>query len=285
MKLLLTCAFISLSAIAQPNFETCSELAQSYGDKHTPSFVPGACFEKLKELASPKNISTSEDGQVLVYAKDNMVYLEKKIDLEASVELLAGPQTKLFEAKDIELSEQENRFYVLNRNESGSQVFSYTLEYGGNLAPLRKLISPELAQASDITIDFADKKLLISSQDGGWVKIFNLHADPDGRREENSTKTLATLSNELNSPIDTAVSETEIFVLEDQKISIYSKEEVYSGQEQSESSPIAVLDGASSFGNVTGIKFDSNENALRVYGKEGVISVFYKDQFGNYIRP
>lgn len=285
MKRLLTCALISLSAIAQPSFETCSELAQNYGDKHAPSFVPDTCFEKLKELVSPKNISSSEDGQILVYAKDNMVYVRKNVDSEASVELLAGPQTKLFEAKDIELSELENRFYVLNRDESDSQVFSYTLEYGGNLAPLRKLINPELLQASDITIDFADKKLLISSQDAGWVKVFNLHADPDGRREENSTKTLATLSNELTSPIDTAVSETEIFVLEDLRVSIYSKEEVYSGQEQSESSPIAVLDGSGSFRNVTGIKFDSNENALRVYGKEGVVSVFYKDQFGNYIRP
>ncbi len=70
-------------------------------------------------------------------------------------------------------------------------MLSFPASYGGNIAPRRKLISKELANVTGFSIDPDSKRIYAFSQQDGWLKAFNLHADPDGRLPEHSTDVLA----------------------------------------------------------------------------------------------
>lgn len=285
MKLLLIMTIFSCISFAN-TWEECSSAVPNYGGGHLHTEIPEACFSLIQSMGAERKIATSEDGMKEVLAYGNLVYIA---DYEISdgnqvlksASPLAGKNPLIQHVLDLELSAHEERFYVLDDDGSTNSVYSYSTDHGGNLAPLRKLISDDIQGASGIEIDYADKKLFVFSKHG-WVKAFNIHADPDGRRPENGTKSLFDIEAQLTSPIDLAVSEHELFVLESDRVLVFSKEAYNEGNSDSVT-PNQIIDAAGGFENVSEIKFDPKENALSVSNQEGVDIVFKKDLSGSYI--
>lgn len=225
---------ISLTVMAQNSLEDCSNKAKLYLNQagtSLPSY-PSACFPFIWAQKSDHNFDESSDNFVHVIGTKNMV-LAKVWGLDAnnntilvSEHIITGNLTKLHDIQAIDFNEADGRFYVLNKSADGhQQVYSYVYSYGGNSVPARKLINnPDVDDASNIRMD--TNYIYLISKTHNWIKTFHKFADPNGPAPEHSTATLKNIAGAattLNSPVDIALSNTEIFVLEGSRVLVFNK--------------------------------------------------------------
>lgn len=191
-------------------------------------------------------------------------------------EFIAGPETGLTNIRQLEVSSEEQRVYVLNQNGEDFSVLSFPATYGGNISPRKKLITIEMKRASSFAID--SNKIYVISKEQGWIKSFNLHADPDGRRPANSTKVLDQVEIEPLQAKGLAVSSSNVYALLGDRVEVYGKDLA--------ASSVAVIDGAGQLLDATKIEYLENEKALVASNQEGPIIAFIKDAEGVYVpRP
>lgn len=252
---------------ARPTFDECSLRAQTHASPEG-SRAPATCAEVVAN--DPLSLFNSAEGRQAA-AQANMLSVA---NADGEWELIAGDNSKLREILDLKISPQENRVYVLNKNGESRQVLSFPADAGGNLAPRRKLVAEEIDTASSITLNWEAKKLFVASTQMGWIKVFHLHADPDGRRPANSTESLATYDSPSMAPLALAASALELAVLETNRVLVFN---VNGELKQS----LALENGE---GNAKKVVLDSKENALLIRDQEGADIVFQKDENGLYHR-
>lgn len=278
-KFLVAFLFISFYSFAQVSLQTCSDEAKLYAKAEQLEGMPAGCDSLVKSSPQSKILLP----EIELYAKSNMIYFDRyTIDQNGtrtliSSNLLAGDQTRFGNVIDLDVSLSDMRFFVLSSDGDDLSVFSYTTEYGGNLAPKKKLITSELQGTNKISVDSNDSKIYAISSANGWVKSFHLNADPDGFLSENSVERVRIIDAAINSPVDVASSSSEVFILEQDKILVFGKTE-------DDPSPQYVIDGAGVFVNVISVSFDESENALKVKNSEGDIVTFVKDEVGGFLR-
>lgn len=274
----------SLASSAQSSLDTCMHVAAQTGVIDNPAPMPGECSELIAQSAGAKAHAISSDGLLEVYGFGPIAYLkyyENKTPEEKALlgaEAITGTKTKLSSISIVQLNEQEKRVYILNRDGESSSILSYHLEYGGNLAPLRKLVGEAMAGASDFTIDQENKKLIVISQKFGWLKSFELHADPDGRSPANALAPIAEISSSFTSPLAVEKSPSNIFVLDSNKVLVFES------QLSDEAQALQELSIEGEFGEGSVLEFNQKENALLVRNQKGVEIIFEKSLAGDFRR-
>lgn len=254
-------SLLSLNALSI-ELPTCSDVAFSHGENGI--VLSEDC--KLHLVNSPLKASMGEKQSV--YGLNNMI-------LTYDDSITAGPETLLSQIVDMKISPEEDRVYVLNQDGRKSSILSFPAEYGGNIAPRRKLITDELENATGFVLDFPAKRIYAISQMEGWIKAFNLHADPDGRLPEHSTELLFEAPLEPLAAKDLSVSSSEVFVLEGDRIRVLSK--------NLEPKLDQVIEGAGQLSNATHIEYDQTKKALIASNHEGPIMTFIKDSNGLFV--
>lgn len=273
--LITTLTLYTTVCFSQVTIESCYESARYYGDATQAITPPLECYELSKQQLNYINSDASSDYSVI--AGHNMVYVENLSTQKTN--LLAGSKTMLNNALATELSVDEDRVYVLNAQEDSREVLSYPISFGGNLAPRRKLLSQQLDFASNISINYEQKELYVISEQQGWIKVFNLHADPDGKRPEHSTRMKREIfevqSEQLN-PIDIATSETEMFVLSNDKILIFPQ----SSSGSVELSRVIAGENTQIL-SAKRIRYNRQEQTITVTNLDGLELVFPSNSNGN----
>ena len=177
------------------DLEHCFLSGETYGAQKTiATKVPKTCYPIIEEKSD--DLQKRKVNELEVFGLRNLLLLKRISENKARYELIAGPNTKIENILAVEIDPTEKRVYVLNQGTEGNQILSYFYENGGNNAPARKLITNELSEAFDFTLDSNKKILVVVSKLGGWIRTFHLHADPDGKKSENHVGKLGEYTNQ-----------------------------------------------------------------------------------------
>lgn len=231
MRVFLILTILSFNSLAQTTLEQCSSDALYLGSQtNIPRSIPADCSLRVIENIGNYNQDISHDSKVKVFGVKNMLYTEIYQDDGLgglslfNTHMTSGENSSLSNILAVDVNSTDTRTYVLNETDGQYQVYSYYYADGGNNVPVRKLITPEIINATNLKVH-SEKIYIISSTDS-WLKIFNRLADPDGPRENNSTSVLGSITganSEIVTPLDIAVSSSEIFILESSKILVFNK--------------------------------------------------------------
>ncbi len=265
---------LSFSAFSAQTLESCKTAGLDYGSQtRMPSSVSKDCYPILLNQKNNINYDESTDYLIKAVGVNNMLFVqvhtvdEDDNEVLVSEHITSGNQSKLSNIQAIDFNEDDARIYVLNESSGEKQVLSFGYDDDGNNAPMRKLITPELSQASNIKVDNVNSEIYAVSKSGSWLKVFNKLADPDGRREENSVtvkRSLTGASTHLDNPIDVSVSVNEIFVLDKDRILIFDR------SASGSSSPKREIAGASTqMSNAEKIEYDAESKQITVTNSDG----------------
>jgi len=233
MKLILMTLFLTANVFAQSTLKDCSMAGEQFGSqKSTPSSIPSECHSLIKQTKSTYNFSRSEDQ--LVYAIGNKNLLQTKtykINAQNTLTVIkqhitSGENSKLTNILAVKVNNFDQKTYVLNQDNDNFSLYSYFYQSGGNNVPARKLVTPEIINATNFKIDNTNEETYILSAIDGWIKVFNRDADPDGPRPQNSVqlkRSFKGIDSQLNAPIDLSISNDELFVLDSDQILVFNK--------------------------------------------------------------
>lgn len=233
-KLLLTpfIFLINISTYAQVTLSECESKAVHFSSTISIAVAfPTECHELVEGTRNHINEDNSTDNFIEVTGYKNiLITKEYSVDVDNTIVLhanrvTAGHKTKLTDIIAVDFLEDNAKIYVLNKNGTDYSVLSYLYNISGNLVPSRELKSLELLSASNLTTDHPSQKLYVISQSAAWIKIFNLQADPLGKRAENSPDMLYAISGiatGLQAPLDIKIVGSEIFVLDSDRILVFN---------------------------------------------------------------
>lgn len=276
---------IPFSVTAQSTLESCSSSAVHFlSEISSPQEMSPDCYSLIENSQTSLTHDQSSNELVKVYAYQNILYSKVYIKDDDGNTLLdanritAGHKTKLTNIQAIDFLEEDSKVYILNKNGVDFSVLSFSYNISGNLSPSRDLSSSELEQASNLTADHSSQKLFVISEDGAWIKSFNLKADPNGKRAENSTQVQTTVSgvaSGLVAPKDICTNESEIFVLDGDKILTFNK------SDNGDIAPKRVIAGENTnISNAKAISINPNGN-IEITNGDGQVLVFSYDGDGN----
>ena len=252
MKYLLITLALSITSFAQTTIEECAVLAQYHGHATMSQDVPKECYGIIKGL----NASMQKTAKHTIAGHKNLLYIES----EGLLKLISGNKTLLENVKAINAAPLDDLIFVLNENETGLEVLSFPVSFGGNLAPRRRLVTGELEGASGIKADTKNKGLYVFSKDQSWIKVFNQNADPNGKRAENSNKVLRSITGV--SPIDLEIVDTKLYILTDQEIIVVEKDQ------EGEVNPLRSKD-ITEYGFPKHIQYNQSEKILELINNTG----------------
>jgi hypothetical protein len=226
--LILIFALMSMKAFA--NIDNCSMVAEYHAHHIKPEAVPDFCKQLVMNLASHLQKLETSDGMIQVYGFKNMIYVdtyEMKQNQKTlkSSHLLAGSETKLNEIVSLEINEQENKLYVLNRNHDDSSFGSYNLNFIGNVAPLRSFRSKNLNDVINFRTDLQNKEVYFLGISQKFIQVYNIDADKEGKLPEHSTQLKYSLSNNYGvvTPKDIVIEDSKIYILDENNITVFSR--------------------------------------------------------------
>lgn len=232
MKKITLLVFIySINCFSQVTSELCELKAKDLGSQSgIPQSIPSDCTNLIKSNQSLYNFDSTQAGDIKVYGHKNMLLTEiyqpnENGDLVLNTHYTSGEKSKLTNILAVEINTGDQRSYVLNEENGQYSVYSYFYSDGGNNVPARKLITTQIINATNIKVDNSSSLLYVVSSQEGWVKVFNMHADPDGPRDENKLdmlKSLFGINSELTSPIDITFTSSEVFILDESKILVFN---------------------------------------------------------------
>jgi hypothetical protein len=246
-------------------------LAEYHAHHIKPEKVPAACKQLVMNHSNYLQKIETSDGLIQVYGFKNMIYVdtyemkENKKVLKTS-HLLAGSETKLNEVISLEINEQENKLYVLNRNHDDASFGSYNLAFIGNVAPLRSFSSKELNDVINFRIDPDHKEVYFLGQGQKVIKVFNIDADSEGKLVEHSVKMKFSLSRDLvktTSLKDLAVGSDKVLILDEDKVIVLPK------RAKMASGIKTIVDIGSSQSSPVMLALDANEQNMIVINQSG----------------
>lgn len=185
MKALYLIFFLSLSASADVSYLDCSADALTFAS-HTHPVAPLPECAVIVDAEADKIQATS--GLYRAYGKEHMIYLDLK-DAGGNVvsrELLAGDQTELVEIKKIFIDVAARRLYVIQLNNSQSELLVYKLDFIGNVTPLNVMRSSTVfGTAASVKAEGTDKIEVINASG-----TFLVNADAETRSTRSVQKAL-----------------------------------------------------------------------------------------------
>lgn len=149
--------------------------------------LPEDCPAETINNASELQIVKGLYGQYFLeaYGYKKMIFFQRSgiastPDQELVTEgQISGDQTLFGEISELTLSEDGLYFYVLSRLEGG--VYTFEIGQGGNMAPLRYFIHPDLKNSHHLNWDKNKKLLTVDSLENGEKIYLNPLADHRGR--------------------------------------------------------------------------------------------------------
>ncbi len=230
IKVLFLFSLISLSWIVLADdidYQVCQNLAGLYGHNLTPQTLPEGCRQEALEHSSILAQIQNDDASRVIFATSNMLYVDH---LEAGEivksELLAGENAKLGEVLALDIDHSKQHLFVLSRHADGVAFAHHDLNFIGNTAPLRSYKSSELMGVISFRIDVTEEKIYLLDQDKLAIKVYRLYADKHGRTPAHDTQEVRAIQGEqtqILNPVDLTLSENELFLLEPDKIHVYTK--------------------------------------------------------------
>ena len=193
MKAILLILF-SFSTFANITLEDCSEKAVDYfSTEGIPSIIPNSCGLLISSINQTGISAFSEDRSVKIYAHKNIIYINDN----GVHRFIAGNLSRVNNIISLVFKESESRIYILNENqERQKEVLSFKYNISGNVSPIRSLETREIEMATSLEVD--DHLIHVSSSTHDWKKSFNKNADPNGKKAENSSKVLRSISGKFD---------------------------------------------------------------------------------------
>jgi hypothetical protein len=189
MKTLLLLIY-SFTIFANITIDECSEKAMTYfSTEGIPTIIPNLCGQLIEKVRTPDNFAKSVDGKIEISAYKNMIYIND----DGVDRFIAGNLSRVHNVLSLKFEESESRIYILNENqERQREVLSYKCNISGNVSPIRSLETREIENATSISIE--DNYIHVISSTHDWKKSFNKNADPNGKKDENSSGVLREIS-------------------------------------------------------------------------------------------
>ncbi len=230
-KFVLLTFFFAVSGFSQSTLNSCSQEGIEYGDSQVANnAIASDCHSVVLATQNQFNHKESNNGLVKIIGAQNLIYAEVyQLDVNNnpilfSLEITSGKNSLLTDIQAIEYNDGDDRIYVLNKDVNDFQIFSYQGQTGGNNAPMRRLITSQLEGASNLKPNNASQETFVVSAANAWIKVFNLYADTLGPRAENAISVIRSLqgnNTQLIAPSDIAISATEVFILDSNRILIF----------------------------------------------------------------
>jgi len=130
--------------------------------------------------------------------------------------ILSGAQSGLGTIIDV-VPDFVHRELIVLANASGrtpvESIFVYSMDASGNIAPIRKIVSPELEGTTAITL--ADGLIVVANGTHGRLSFFSTQANSDSHKPENKPTVLGIIGGQLTQlgfPAGITTQGSEIFV-------------------------------------------------------------------------
>lgn len=269
---------------AEVTIDHCLTTAEFNAHHLNPQVVPTECKNIVKNHAGIFERIQTSDGLYDVYGHKNMLYVDyyQEVDGQLSLvdsKLLAGDQTKLREIISLDLDEENKKIFILNRNHDTVSFAHYSLDFIGNVAPSRHYQSSEINGAVSFRVSTSDDKTYNLDYQNAQIKVYNLHADPEGKNANNAIniqKSIAGVQTLLVSPVDLALSEQEIFVLDGDRVLVFVK------SAQGDVSPVRIIYGDNTqLNSAKMINLDLDANEILIFNGDGQTLRFHLNASGN----
>jgi hypothetical protein len=240
------------------NLADCSSLAPMHGHHLNPQVLPNECKSLVDTAAGIFQKLQTTNGEFQVYGYKNKIYVDQfQNGSLLSSSLLAGDQSKLEDVIAIDIDESNRHLFVLSKNGNAASLAHYSLDFIGNVAPLRYFISSELAGAVNLRIDSSAQEVFIVDQASAAIHVHHLYADASFNNSARLRK-LSGVQSLLMSPIDVALSQQEMFVLDGDRILVFAK------SSSGDVAPVRIISGENTqIATAKSINIDGSEILIR----------------------
>lgn len=178
-----------------------------------------------------------------------------------------------------DIDEMTGKLFVLNKTPDAVSFAHYRLNFVGNVAPNNYFSGPELNGVVSFRVDPVQSEVYFVDYINVAIKIYQLYVDPVFHSSQNSTQIKRSLHGQrtlLISPVDLALSEQEIFVLDGDRVLVFAK------SAQGDVSPVRIISGTNTqilSAKMINLDLDANE-ILVINGDEQTLR-FYINANGN----
>ena len=139
----------------------CFEYGQEYGQPQTNHDFFQYCYQVVKDHASFEQQFSHHDISFIAY--QNMIYFKKMEKEEEKIYLISGEQSRLEEVHALFYDHKNNRLLALVNQERS--IFTFHIDSGGNIAPIREIRHRELTRAEKISVDFYRDEIIVHMSD------------------------------------------------------------------------------------------------------------------------
>ena len=210
------------SVFSQTTEQDCITFGDSYYTSDVESKIPLECEGIFKSSTNIKSIVETESQDVKIHGYKNIlfasIYDSVVIPAIYKDHIIAGEMALLNEIQAVEINESEKQVLVLQS--SNQSILTYKLDIGGKIYPHKKLITDDLATASNVALDLVNNQVIAIHQSLSKLTFYKKEACVDGRIIEFSIDLQRTLNGNLTgliSPIDACVSVSQ------QKLYVYDE--------------------------------------------------------------
>lgn len=211
---------VTTNAFSQAIEQDCVTFGDSYYTSDAEANIAVGCSDLFKLNTSRASIDMTESQNIKIHGYKNIlfvsIYDSLAIPAVFNDHIIAGEKTLLNEIQAIEINESGKDVIVLQS--SSQSIMTYRFNISGKIHPHKKLITDDLATASNVALDLVNNQIIAIHESLSKLTFYNKAACIDGRAVEYSTELQRTLNGnltELISPIDACVS------MSQQKLYVY----------------------------------------------------------------
>lgn len=167
---------------------SCAEQGKEFGAVKYREIagIDSHCFEKAKREMTARTQSSSYDGQVVVRALKNILFISTSDGTKDNLYKISGPMSGLQNIKSVAVSSDKKYIAVLNEKISQDGVFQqevlvFQTGRNGNVAPYRVNQSPLLSDAQSIYFSADASEILALKRKARGSSIIAFKASADSR--------------------------------------------------------------------------------------------------------
>lgn len=278
-------SLFTLTSFAQSTLESCEANGVNFNSKtQVATSISSDCATLIEGARNNINEDNSVDDFIYITGYKNILYTKEYIlDIDNNKVLnadrfTAGEETNLKDIVAVDFNEADASIYLLNKVNSDTYLQSFYYNVSGNISPLKSFTSVDLNHASNLRVDDTSGLIFVVFKDLSTIKAFYKEANPNGNKSENSTDIVREIqgaATTLQSPIDIAIVNNELFVLDNNRILVFNL------TDNGSIAPKRSIQGTNTnLSNAKRIEINSS-NELEVTNGDDSILRFNKENAGN----
>jgi hypothetical protein len=268
------------------NLENCVTIAPSHGHHKNPENLPSGCKNSIKNASLSLQQIVTSDEVYEVYGHKNIIYVDEYKFIDgikslAQSNALAGDQTKLTEIMSIDIDESTQRLFVLNKNLIDTSFANYKLDFIGNVVPQNYFSSANLNGVTNFRIDANKNHVYFLDHISGSILVHHLYADNNSVSPHTSSLLIKNIQGPntlIIAPIDLAISESELYLLDGDRILVFNK------NSSGDTAPIRLISGQNTqIASAKAINLSNDGLYLYITNGDNQILKFNRTSDGNIL--